>query len=161
MATDLLVAGAVPMQTAAGARRAATPSASAGRSASRAASPSRSAVEVTTTVSMPSARQARTIRTAISPRLATSTRRTGVRAGAGGGAVTGLVIVRTDPEQHLVVLDHLGVAGADLDDLARRRCDDRVHQLHDLDDRQLLVALDGLPDGHERRLGGGRGDPDG
>src|SRR4051794_33823111 len=102
------------------------------RSASRAASPSRSAVEVTTTVSMPSARQARMIRTAISPRLATSTRRTGVRAG--DGAVTGLVIVRTDPEQHLVVLDHLGVAGADLDDLARRRCDDRVHQLHDLDD---------------------------
>src|SRR5215203_6413902 len=126
------------------------------RSASRAASPPRSAVDVTTTASMPSARQARTTRTAISPRLAMRTRRTGVRPGARAAlarlCTAGLAIVRTDPEQHLLVLDHLGVLRAHRDDLAGDRRDDRVHQLHDLDDRQLLVRPDGLPDPHERRL---------
>src|SRR3954452_24748331 len=128
------------------------------RSASRAASPSRSTVETTTTVSMPRARQARTTRTAISPRLATSTRRMVVRTGA---STVGVSLTGPDPEQHLLVLDHLGVAGADLHDLSGHRCDHRVHQLHDLDDRQLLVRLDGRADLHERRLAGGRGGPEG
>src|SRR4051812_13444628 len=128
------------------------------RSASRAASPSRSTVETTTTVSIPSARHARTTRTAISPRLATRTRWIGVRTGASSTTDAGSAIAGPDPEQHLFVLDQRGVLGADLDDLARGGRDDRVHQLHDLDDGQLLVGRDGIPDPDEGRLAGtGRG----
>src|ERR1700734_3551545 len=102
------------------------------RSASRAGSPSRSAVETATTVSRPSCWQARMTRTAISPRLAIRTRRS-VLAVSGPGAVViaGLATGGPDHEQHLVVLDELGVGGAELDDLAGQRSGHRVHQLHD------------------------------
>src|SRR6185312_7771160 len=106
---------------------------------------------------MPSDRQARTTRTAISPRFATSTRRIGTAAtgcATAGGAVAELPIGGPDPEQHLLVLDHLRVGRADQHDLPRRGGDDRVHQLHDLDDRELLVLRDMLSELPERRLAG-------
>src|SRR6476646_7723323 len=130
------------------------------RSANRAAMPSRSTVETTTTVSIPRIRQARTTRTAISPRLATSTRRIGLGTTGPGATAAGLAIGGPDPEQHLLVLDHLGVGRADLHNLPCRGGDNRVHQLHDLDDRELLVLRDPLPDLHERRLARARRDPE-
>src|SRR5579863_4699602 len=91
------------------------------RSASCAASPSRSASEAPTTHSRPSRRQARTIRTAISPRLAMKTLES-----------AGTPLLR-HAKQRLPVLDESGVLGADLDDRPGDPGGDRVHHLHDLD----------------------------
>src|SRR3712207_5015506 len=110
----------------------------------------RSAVEYTATTSMPSSRQARATRTAISPRFAMS-RRLITPAPRSPGCPRG-------PQQHedLVVLDRLGVADEDLADHTRVVGDDRVHQLHRLDDPEGLPRLHLVADGDERSGPGGR-----
>src|SRR5690606_24377462 len=103
----------------------------------------RSTVECTATVRMPSAWQARRMRSAISPRLAMTTLSSIVRASA-------------DHEQRLVELNRLAAFGEDLQDRARDVGLDRVEHLHRFDDAQGVAGLDGLADGDERRLVGCR-----
>src|SRR5258705_9155359 len=113
------------------------------RSASFAASVSRSAVETPTTHSMPSRFAARTMRTAISPRLATNNRAIFFRSG-----------IRTrgiDQEQHLIKLDKVSVLRADPRDLAGGLGLHVVHELHHLADRDRAVGSDLLPERPERR----------
>src|SRR3954470_9035901 len=82
-----------------------------------------SASECTTTVRMPSSRQARWMRSAISPRLAIRifSNIQGSRRGS------------TDDEQRLAVLDRLAVLHQDCLDHARGIGLDLVHQLHRFD----------------------------
>src|SRR5262245_50243489 len=92
---------------------------------------SRSAVEWTATVLMPSSRQVRRMRSAISPRFA-------IRillnmAGPGSG--------RLDDEQWLVELHRLAVLGQHLRDHARAVGLDLVQHLHRFDDAQGLALL--------------------
>src|SRR5690242_12131447 len=106
------------------------------RSASWAPRLSRSASDTASTASISSSKQARMMRTAISPRLATSRRRSGI-----GSA---------DHDQRLAVLDRLAVLGHDRLDLAGHGCDDVVHQLHHFDNRQGVALVHGLADLDER-----------
>src|SRR5262245_30039224 len=86
-----------------------------------------SAVECTATVLMPSSRQARRMRSAISPRLAMTTL-----------SSTGLL----DREERLAELDRLAVLGEHRDHLPGALALDLVHHLHRLDDAQHLADAD-------------------
>src|SRR5580658_362839 len=100
------------------------------RSASLAGKASRSASEATSTVSIPSRRQVLMIRTAISPRLAISTRR----------ICTGLTRP-DDAQQWLAVLNQSAVPRQDFADAAAGAGPNGVHELHhfdDADDGRLL-----------------------
>src|ERR1700686_5706209 len=100
------------------------------RSASRAGRLSRSAAEAARTVSMCSSRHVRMIRTAISPRLAISTRRMGTRSARPAHAHKCLAIFRECPvgDQNLSYgTAHSGTHG--------------VHKLHDLDDGNDRLLL--------------------
>src|SRR5581483_570270 len=108
------LAGAGPMHTASSAKR--TWSARASTS------------ECTATVLMPSSLQARTMRSAISPRLAMRIlRNTRLRF--------------LEAEELLAVLDRFAVLHEDLDDGTRDLGLDLVHQLHRLDDAESLTRL--------------------
>src|SRR5688500_14094507 len=101
----------------------------------------RSTVECTATVLMPSAWQARRMRSAISPRLAMTTFFSMAAFVPGSG----------DHEHRFVEFDRL--AGGD-QDRAHRAGDvglDRVEHLHRLDDAQRLALLDRLADLDEGR----------
>src|SRR6185295_14408993 len=98
----------------------------------------RSTVLCTATVLMPSAWQARRMRSAISPRLAMTTFFS--MAGSSRSA---------DDEHRFVEFDRL--AGADQDGAhgAGNLGLDRVEHLHRLDDAERLALLHGLADLHE------------
>src|SRR3954470_24590387 len=145
----LSVGDAGPMQTA--------------RSARRVCSAPASAVEYTATASIPSSCSARMTRTAISPRLATSTRENIVRElrrsrssapsqGVQRSAVDGLEF-----EEELSELHGLRVVDEDRPDNPVHVGLHLVHQLHRLEDAQRLPRADVLPLLHERRRAGLRG----
>src|ERR1700722_42474 len=104
-----------------------------------------SAVECTATVLMPSSRQARRMRRAISPRLAMTI--------FSIIAVSGL-----DDEQRLAELHGLAILEQDGLYLARFFRLDLIHHFHGLDDAQHLADLDLIADLNERlgARGGGR-----
>src|SRR5512132_828719 len=103
---------------------------------------SASASECTATVLMPISRQARWMRSAISPRLAISIFSN---------------IELFDREQRLAVLDGLPVLHQDRLHRPGDVALDLVQQLHRLDDAQRLALGDRLADLHEgRRAGRGR-----
>src|SRR5271154_5846884 len=87
----------------------------------------KSAVECTATVLMPSSRQARRMRRAISPRLAMTTFSS---------------IWLFDDEQRLAEFDRLAVLGEDCRDAPRLVGLDLIHHLHGLDDAKDLANLD-------------------
>ena len=102
---------------------------------------SRSSVEWTATIGMPSSRQVRATRSAISPRFAMSTLREHFAPSLAqpSVAVTGswpLATMRTG----VAVLDRLVVGDVDVDHAAGTSELDRDHQLHRLDDANLLPA---------------------
>src|SRR5512142_3072894 len=99
-------------------------------SAKRTCSESASAVECTATVWMPSSRQARMTRSAISPRLAMRT-----------FLNMAVLSERLEAEELLPELDRGGVDGQDLGHLAVHVRLDLVHDLHGLDDAQHLALL--------------------
>src|SRR5690606_2847661 len=103
----------------------------------------RSTVECTATVRMPSAWQARRMRSAISPRLAMTT-------------LSSMAAASADHEERLVELDRLPVLGHDREHGARHVGLDRVEHLHRLDDGQGVAGGDGLAHGHERGFEIGR-----
>src|SRR5215472_9710485 len=103
-------------------------------SARRTCMASASAVEWTATVRIPISRQARWMRSAISPRFA-------IRSFSNMGL--------TQDEQRLAVFHRLAVADQDGLDGSRLGCRDRVHHLHGLDDQQGLTLLDLIPRLHE------------
>src|SRR5208282_5985645 len=105
-------------------------------SARRTCIASESAVEWTATVGMPSSRQARWMRSAISPRLA-------IRIFWNNRSF--------QDHQGLAVLDRRGVADQDPRDRARLGRPDLVEGLHRLDQQQGLPGGDGLPDADEDR----------
>src|ERR1700741_3729048 len=98
-----------------------------------------SASEWTTTVRMPSSRQALWIRSAISPRLAIRIL-PNINEALGG---------LPDHEERLAVFDSLAVFGQDLLHRAGHFGLDLVEQLHRLDDAQRVARLDCLSDLHE------------
>src|SRR5437879_11494491 len=89
-----------------------------------------SASEYTTTVRMPISRQARWMRSAISPRLAIR-----IFSNMLGEDEEGLPVLHRLAVFHKHRLDHAGGVGLDL-----------VHQLHRLDDADRLAFLDALAD---------------
>src|SRR5690606_20460474 len=95
-----------------------------------------SASECTATVLMPSSRQARRMRRAISPRLAMR--------------IFSNMAASADHEQGLAVLDRLAVLDQDGLDHAAGVGLDLVHQLHRLDDAQALAAGDLLAELDQR-----------
>src|SRR5689334_25420272 len=97
-------------------------------SASRTGSESVSAVECAITVRIPISRHARTIRSAISPRLAMRILWNIRRRSA----------ERLHQEERLPKLHGLAVLGHDLDDATARLGFDLVHQLHRLHDAEHL-----------------------
>src|SRR5438132_12075853 len=100
-------------------------------SASRTCIASASAVECTATVAMPSSLQARSTRSAISPRLAI--RILSNIATLGGPSF--------DDHQRRAVLDRLGVVEQDLRHGPGARRLNLVHGLHCLDDEQRVARL--------------------
>src|ERR1700734_79690 len=103
----------------------------------------KSAVECTATVLIPSSRQARRMRSAISPRLAIT---------------TFSIIALFDDEQRLAELDRLTVLGEDRRDAPCLVGFDLVHHLHRFDDAEYLADLDfhaELDEGLGPRSGGG------
>src|SRR6185436_12776112 len=94
-----------------------------------------SAVECTATVLMPSSRQARRMRSAISPRLAMTIL----------SSMSGLF----DDEQRLAEFHRIAVGGHDRGDLAGLVAFDLVHHFHRFDDAQDLAFLDLGADLHE------------
>src|SRR2546423_6500290 len=120
-------------------------------SAKRTTAESLSAVEYTATVWMPISRQVRATRRAISPRLAISTVL---------NMALSLVHGRQD-EQPLVVLDRRPVGHQDLGDPAAPVGLDRVHQLHRLENPDLLAGFHDGALAHERRLAGPGGTVEG
>src|ERR1043165_9600969 len=112
-------------------------------SASRTCIASASAVEWTATVGMPSSLQARSTRSAISPRLA-------IRI------LSNMTIRRTrarlsfDDHQRLAELDGLGVLEQDLADHAGARRWDLVESLHRFDDQERVAGLHLASDVDER-----------
>src|SRR5579872_5400610 len=110
-------------------------------SASRTCMAALSAVECTATVLIPISRQARWMRSAISPRLA-------MRTFSNIAWATWLL----DDHQHLAVFDGRAVGDQDLGDPARLRRADLVHHLHRLDDEQHTAFLDAVAELDEGRL---------
>src|SRR5438552_10311571 len=104
-----------------------------------AARESRSASETATTDSRPSSKHARTTRTAISPRFATSTLRISV-------------LVKRQREERVAVIDGRRILHVNLGDGAGRRRVDMAHQLHYFDDAHR-VALGHLLADLDERLG--------
>src|SRR5262249_26730778 len=96
-----------------------------------------SAVECTTTVRMPSSRQARWMRRAISPRLA-------IRI------LPNMDQPSADDEQRLAVFDGLTVFDQDFFHLARDFRLDLVEQLHRFDDAERVAGFHGLAHFDER-----------
>src|SRR6266581_187277 len=96
----------------------------------------KSAVECTATVLIPSSRQARRIRSAISPRLAMTT--------------FSSMATLFDYEQRLAELNRVSVARHDGGDAARFVGLDLVHHLHGFDDAQDLSHFDLVADLDER-----------
>src|SRR5574343_525692 len=94
---------------------------------------SRSASEYTTTERMPISRQARWMRSAISPRLPLR-------------IFLNIAGCSLDDEQRLAVLDRLAVLGEHLRDRAGEVRLDLVHDLHGLDDAQRVTGFDALAD---------------
>src|ERR1700682_1583037 len=88
---------------------------------------SSSAVECTATVGMPSSLQARSTRSAISPRLA-------IRILSNMGRRTQWFAMLLDDHQRLAVLDRLGVSDQYLDHCAGTWRRNLIHRLHRLDD---------------------------
>src|SRR5688572_31336705 len=89
-----------------------------------------SAVEWTATVLMPSSRQARRMRSAISPRLAMT-------------ILSSMVRRRLfDDEQRLPELHRIAIGRHDRGDLAGLVALDLVHHLHGFDDAEHLALLD-------------------
>src|SRR5581483_522906 len=117
--------------------------------AMRAAKLSRSGCDTATTLSRPSASQARTIRTAISPRLATSTRP--------NGNATLLPARRStlDDDERLVELDQGGVLVKDSRHHAVHPCPDAVEELHHLDQAHRIAGTHPLPQLDIGRFAGG------
>src|SRR6478752_5037514 len=106
------------------------------RVASRAASVSRSAYDTAATDSMPSCSHARTMRTAISPRLAMNRRSiTGIRTAA---------LVGRNYDHHLIEFDHAFILGQDPGHDAADSGLDRVEQLHDFDETHGILRTDAL-----------------
>src|SRR5690606_24923965 len=103
-----------------------------------------SAVEWTATVLMPISRQARRMRSAISPRLAMTT----------FSSIVALSSALVDYEQHLPVFHGLAVLHADGPDDAGHLRLDLVHHLHRFDDAEDVALLHAVPDLHERRCAG-------
>src|SRR3954464_13182433 len=119
-------------------------------SASRTCMASASAVECTATVWMPSSRQARWMRSAISPRLAMRT-------------FSNMKGDLFDHHEDFAILDRLAIAHQELRHLAGARRGQRVHLLHGLDDEQRLALADAVADldeGRRPRLGRGIGGAD-
>src|SRR3954471_1300301 len=102
-------------------------------SASRTCMASASAVECTATVGMPSSLQARSTRSAISPRL----------------AMRIFSNISLDDHQRLAELDRLTVAEQDLRHCPGTRGGDAVHGLHRLDYEQRIARGDAAADLHE------------
>src|SRR5688572_3646314 len=98
-----------------------------------------SAVECTATVLMPSSRQARKMRSAISPRLAIRT-----LSSIGVALVRGLFFADLffDYEERLAELDRAAVLDEDADDAAGELRFDLVHHLHRFDDAERVARLD-------------------
>src|SRR5262245_24280760 len=92
---------------------------------------------------MPSSRQARRMRSAISPRLAMTTL----------SSIPGPLL---DREEGLAELDRLAVLGKHRDDLAGALALDLVHHLHRLDDAEHLADADLLAHFDERLRAGRR-----
>src|SRR5688572_16538281 len=101
-------------------------------SARRTCMASASATEWTATVRMPISRQARWMRSAISPRLA-------IRIFSNI-----LLPALGDDHQRLAELDRLAVLDQDLRHRSRMRRGDRVHHLHGLDDEDGLALGDAV-----------------
>src|SRR6185295_3355353 len=119
-------------------------------SASRTCMASASAVECTATVRMPISRQARWMRSAISPRLA-------MRTFSNMPAPCERHETLRDDQQDFAVFDRAGVAEEDFLDGAAVGGGDGVHHLHGLDDQEGLALRDLVADLHEgggARLGG-------
>src|SRR5262245_19030221 len=97
-----------------------------------------SAVECTATVLMPSSRQARKIRSAISPRLAMRTYSSIVLC-----ARSRIILRRLffDHEERLTEFDRVAVLDEDADDAAGEFRFDLMHHLHRLDDAQRDAGL--------------------
>src|SRR5690348_12814999 len=111
-------------------------------SAKRTCNPLASAVECTATVAMPSSRQARMTRRAISPRLAISTFLNTPSLLAPPGPARGRPtrgLCRLDAEERLAELHRLPVLHQDLGHTPRHLGLDLVHQLHGLDDAEHLA----------------------
>src|SRR4051812_16678864 len=104
-------------------------------------SASASTVEWTATLSMPSSRQARITRRAISPRLAT---RIFLNS-------SGMGRLRPNLEERLAELYRLAVVGEHGDDDALHVALDFVHQLHRFDDAEHLALAHALADLDEGR----------
>src|SRR6266550_6693043 len=113
-------------------------------SAIRTTGVSRSAVEYTATTSMPSSRQVRATRSAISPRLA-------MRILENIDPVPGCLtrLGRGESNERLVELDRLPVGHQNLDDPASRVRGDVIHQLHRLEHAERLAWLDHIADDNE------------
>src|SRR4249919_2225616 len=99
----------------------------------------RSTVECTATVRIPSAWQARRMRSAISPRLAMTT-------------LSSIGVASADHEERFVEFDRLTAFHEDLQHGARDIGFDRVEHLHRLDDAEGFAGLDGLADADEGGL---------
>src|SRR5687767_16022878 len=106
-------------------------------SARRTCMASASATEWTATVRMPISRQARWMRSAISPRLAIRIF-SNIACDALG-----------DDHQRLAEFDRLTVLNQDLRDGPGMRCWNRVHHLHRLDDEDGLALGNAVADLHE------------
>src|SRR6202030_2698928 len=96
-------------------------------SANRTCMASSSAVECTATVGMPSSLQARSTRSAISPRWA-------IR-------ILSNIEPLLDDHQRLAVFDRLAVADQNLNQRAGARRRDLIHRLHRFDDEQRFAGL--------------------
>src|SRR5947207_11548558 len=103
-------------------------------SASRTCIASASAVECTATVAMPSSLQARSTRSAISPRLAMRILSNIRTRGASAAPLF-------DDHQRLAIFDRLTVLEQNLHDGSSARRRDLVHGFHRLDDQQRIARL--------------------
>src|SRR3984893_4558008 len=117
------------------------------RVASCAARLFRSTSDTATTASIPNRRQARVMRTAISPRFATKRR---WMTGIGGETLWRCC----NHNQHLAELDHRSILHQDPRHHPVYACIDGAEQLHYFNQADGLVALHALADLDERRIAG-------